>query len=87
MNCNVAIHCTLVVRNFVMVGCAEPWFMHAVAIRAIFPRAEAARARAYAASGFADFGDFGVPARRRAGGLSCKSTEPQERLRPSGFHP
>ena len=35
MNCNVAIHCTLVVRNIVMVACAEPWFTHAVAIGAI----------------------------------------------------
>jgi hypothetical protein len=35
MNCNVAIHCTLVVRNVVIVGCAEPWFTHAVAIGAI----------------------------------------------------
>jgi multimeric flavodoxin WrbA len=45
MNCSVAIHCTLVVRNIVMVGCAEPWFTHALAIRSI-TRAEAARARA-----------------------------------------
>ena len=29
MNRNVTIHCTLVVRNIVMVGCAEPWFMRA----------------------------------------------------------
>ena len=35
MNCNVAIHCTLVVRNVVIVGCVEPWFTHAVAIGAI----------------------------------------------------
>ena len=35
MNCNVPIHCTLVVRNVVIVGCAEPWFTHAVAIGAI----------------------------------------------------
>jgi len=35
MNCNVAIHCTLVARNVVIVGCAEPWFIHAVAIEAI----------------------------------------------------
>jgi len=44
MNCNVAIHCTLVVRNVVIVGCAEPWFTYAVAIGAIlcpsFTRAE-----------------------------------------------
>ena len=30
MNCSVAIHCTLVVRNIVMVGCPEPWFTYAV---------------------------------------------------------
>jgi hypothetical protein len=35
MNCSVPIHCTLVVRNIVMVACAEPWFTHAVAIGAI----------------------------------------------------
>jgi hypothetical protein len=35
MNCNVAIHCTLVVRNVVIVRCAEPWFTHAAAIGAI----------------------------------------------------
>ena len=35
MSGNVAIHCTLVVRNIVMVACAEPWFIHAVPIGAI----------------------------------------------------
>jgi hypothetical protein len=35
MNCSVAIHCALVVRNIVMVACAEPWFIRAVAIGAI----------------------------------------------------
>jgi hypothetical protein len=35
MNCNVAIHCTLVVRNIVMACSAEPWFMHAVAKRCL----------------------------------------------------
>jgi hypothetical protein len=35
MNCNVAIHCTLVVRNTVMVACGKPWFIRAVAIGAI----------------------------------------------------
>jgi hypothetical protein len=29
MSCNVAIYCTLVVRNIVMVGCGEPWFTRA----------------------------------------------------------
>ena len=28
MNCNVAIHCTLVARIVVMVACIEPWFIH-----------------------------------------------------------
>ena len=30
MNCNVAIHCTLVMRNIPMVRSAEPWFRHVV---------------------------------------------------------
>ena len=30
VGCNVAIYCTLVVRNIVMVGCAEPWFTQAM---------------------------------------------------------
>lgn len=34
MSGSVAIHCTLVVRNIVMAACAEPWFIHAVAIGA-----------------------------------------------------
>jgi uncharacterized membrane protein YecN with MAPEG domain len=32
MNCSVPIHCTLVVRNIVMVARAKPWFIHVVAI-------------------------------------------------------
>jgi hypothetical protein len=35
MNCKGAVHYTLVVRGVVIVGCAEPWFTHAVAIGAI----------------------------------------------------
>jgi hypothetical protein len=31
MNGNVAIHCTPVARDVVLVGQAEPWFTHAVA--------------------------------------------------------
>jgi multimeric flavodoxin WrbA len=30
MHRGVAIHCTLVVRNIVMVACPQPWFTHAV---------------------------------------------------------
>lgn len=36
MNYIVVVHCTLVVRNIVMVGGAEPWLMPGVAIRAVF---------------------------------------------------
>ncbi len=31
MGCNVAIYCTLVARNIVMVSCGEPWFTQATA--------------------------------------------------------
>jgi hypothetical protein len=39
MNCSVTIHCTLVVRNIVMVACAEPWFIHALAKRRVLAAA------------------------------------------------